>query len=144
MANGDVLFDMTGPDDPEEWIGTRVELYADRCHVRRQAVGGVRLRDPNKPTKLQRKSERRAVLNFPPNEHFVSKQTRVRRAPGRFYPGLVHELLRICSAYGSRSQKRKKRNGSGYLGKKELIAEVRKIFPNATVLPNEDNKNQAS
>jgi len=34
-------------------------------------------------------------------------------------------------------RKRKKGNRLGYLGKKELIAEVRKIFPNATVLPNE-------
>jgi len=30
----------------------------------------------------------------------------------------------------------KKKKGLGYLPKKELIAEVRKIFPNATVLPN--------
>jgi len=35
-----------------------------------------------------------------------------------------------------REQKRKKGKGLGYLPKKELIAEVRKIFPNATVLPN--------
>jgi hypothetical protein len=36
-----------------------------------------------------------------------------------------------------RERKRKKGKRLGYLGKKELIAEVRKIFPNATVLPNE-------
>jgi len=35
-----------------------------------------------------------------------------------------------------REQKRKKEKRLGYLPKKELIAEVRKIFPNATVLPN--------
>jgi hypothetical protein len=33
-------------------------------------------------------------------------------------------------------KKRKKEKRLGYLQKKELIAEVRKIFPNATVLPN--------
>lgn len=36
-----------------------------------------------------------------------------------------------------REQKRKKEKRLGYLGKKELIEEVRKIFPNAAVLPNE-------
>jgi len=36
-----------------------------------------------------------------------------------------------------REPKRKKEKRLGYLGKKELIAEVRKIFPNAKVLPNE-------
>jgi len=36
-----------------------------------------------------------------------------------------------------REPKRKKEERLGYLGKKELIAEVRKIFPNATVLSNE-------
>jgi hypothetical protein len=35
-------------------------------------------------------------------------------------------------------QKRKKAKRLGYLSKKELIAEVRKIFPNATVLPNRE------
>jgi hypothetical protein len=35
-----------------------------------------------------------------------------------------------------REQKRKKEKRLGYLAKKELMAEVRKIFPNATVLPN--------
>jgi hypothetical protein len=35
-----------------------------------------------------------------------------------------------------REKKKKKEKRLGYLGKKELIAEVRKIFPNATVLPN--------
>jgi hypothetical protein len=37
-------------------------------------------------------------------------------------------------------QKRKKEKRFGYLGRKELIAEVREIFPNATVLPNEHNE----
>jgi hypothetical protein len=35
-------------------------------------------------------------------------------------------------------EKRKKEKRLGYLPKKELIAEVRKIFPNATVLPNSE------
>jgi hypothetical protein len=38
--------------------------------------------------------------------------------------------------------KRKKEKRLGYLGKKELLAEVRKIFLNATVLPNEDDNNE--
>ena len=37
-------------------------------------------------------------------------------------------------------RKKKKEKRLGYMGKKELIEEVRKIFPNATVLPNEHNK----
>jgi hypothetical protein len=54
MSNCDVLFEMTGSDDPEEWIGTRVELYADPdVTYAGKRVGGVRLRDPNKPTKLR-------------------------------------------------------------------------------------------
>jgi hypothetical protein len=40
--------------------------------------------------------------------------------------------------------KQKQEKRLGYLGKKELIEEVRKIFPNAKVLPNEDNNTQAS
>jgi len=37
-----------------------------------------------------------------------------------------------------REKKRKKEKRLGYLPKKELIAEVRKIFPSATVLPNDE------
>ena len=62
MANGDVLFDMTGFDDPAEWIGVTVELYADPdVSYAGKKVGGVRIRDPKKPTKLlRRKSEQPA------------------------------------------------------------------------------------
>ena len=35
-------------------------------------------------------------------------------------------------------EQRKKEKRLGYLPKKELIAEVRKIFPNATVLPSSE------
>jgi hypothetical protein len=45
--------------------------------------------------------------------------------------GMVDLLGRMI-----REQKRKKEKRLGYLPKKELIAEVRKVFPNATVLPN--------
>jgi hypothetical protein len=34
-------------------------------------------------------------------------------------------------------EKKKKEKRLGYLPKKELLEEVRKIFPNAAVLPNE-------
>ena len=37
-------------------------------------------------------------------------------------------------------KKQKKEKRLGYLSKKELLAEVRKIFPNARVLPNEQPK----
>jgi hypothetical protein len=37
-----------------------------------------------------------------------------------------------------REKKRKREKRLGYLGKKELIAEVRKVFPNASVLPNRE------
>ena len=47
MANGDTLFDMTGNDDPEEWIGQRVELYVDdNVKYAGKRVGGVRVRKP--------------------------------------------------------------------------------------------------
>ena len=49
MANGDALYDMTGHDDPEEWIGERVELYVDdNVNYAGKRVGGVRLRKPTK------------------------------------------------------------------------------------------------
>jgi len=35
-----------------------------------------------------------------------------------------------------RERKKKREKRLGYLRKKELLEEVRKIFPNATVLPN--------
>jgi hypothetical protein len=37
---------------------------------------------------------------------------------------------------GARIPEQKKQKGLGYLGKKELIAEVRQIFPNAKIFPN--------
>jgi hypothetical protein len=47
MANGDVLFDMTGTDQPEEWIGVQVELYVDpTVSYAGNPIGGVRLRPP--------------------------------------------------------------------------------------------------
>jgi hypothetical protein len=49
MAHGDALYDMTGHDDPEEWIGQRVELYVDdNVNYAGKRVGGVRLRKPTK------------------------------------------------------------------------------------------------
>jgi hypothetical protein len=39
-----------------------------------------------------------------------------------------------------REKKKKREKRLGYLGMKELIAEVRKIFPGASVLPNIENK----
>jgi hypothetical protein len=49
MANGDALYDMTAHDDPEEWIGQRVELYVDdNVNYAGKRVGGVRLRKPTK------------------------------------------------------------------------------------------------
>jgi len=47
MANGDALYDMTGHEDPEEWIGQRVELYVDdNVAYAAKRVGGVQLRKP--------------------------------------------------------------------------------------------------
>jgi len=47
IANGDVLFGLTGHEDPEEWIGTQVELYVDEdVAYAGKRVGGVRLRKP--------------------------------------------------------------------------------------------------
>jgi hypothetical protein len=47
ISNGDVLYDMTGQEDPEEWIGQRVELYVDdNVAYAGKRVGGVRLRKP--------------------------------------------------------------------------------------------------
>jgi hypothetical protein len=47
MSNGNTLFDMTGQEDPEEWLGTQVELYVDdSVNYAGKRVGGVRLRKP--------------------------------------------------------------------------------------------------
>lgn len=47
MTNGDALYDMTGHEDPQEWIGQRVELYVDdKVAYAGKRVGGVRLRKP--------------------------------------------------------------------------------------------------
>jgi hypothetical protein len=47
MSNGDTLCNITGADDPEEWIGERVELYVDdNVTYAGKKVGGVRLRKP--------------------------------------------------------------------------------------------------
>ena len=47
MTNGDALYDMTGQDDPEEWIGQQVELFVDeQVAYAGKRIGGVRLRKP--------------------------------------------------------------------------------------------------
>jgi hypothetical protein len=44
-TNGDELFEMTGHEDPEQWVGQCVEAYNDK-HVAYggKRVGGIRLR----------------------------------------------------------------------------------------------------
>jgi hypothetical protein len=58
MAHGDALFDMTGSDDPEDWVGETVELYHDpSVAYAGKRVGGIRLRPVRKlaaKTKPQR------------------------------------------------------------------------------------------
>ena len=50
MSQGDALLDMTGQEDPEEWIGQRVELFVDdNVAYAGKRVGGVRLRKPGEP-----------------------------------------------------------------------------------------------
>jgi hypothetical protein len=45
QANGDILFEETGRDDPEQWVGQRVEAYNDPHVVYAgKKVGGIRLR----------------------------------------------------------------------------------------------------
>jgi hypothetical protein len=54
MSNGDTLYDMTGSEDPEEWIGWQVELYADdSVSYAGKRVGGIRLRKPAKKEQVQ-------------------------------------------------------------------------------------------
>jgi hypothetical protein len=54
MSNGNTLFDMTGQEDPEEWIGTQVELYADdSVSYAGKRVGGIRLRKPARKEQVQ-------------------------------------------------------------------------------------------
>ena len=47
LANGEVLSGLTGTEDPEKWVGQRVEAYNDP-HVMYagKRVGGLRLREP--------------------------------------------------------------------------------------------------
>jgi hypothetical protein len=45
QANGDTLFEITGTDDPEQWFGTRVEVYNDHnVMYAGKKLGGIRLR----------------------------------------------------------------------------------------------------
>jgi len=51
QANGDALFDMTGQDDPEKWVGQTVEVYNDPHVVYAgKRIGGIRLRGPSPAT----------------------------------------------------------------------------------------------
>jgi hypothetical protein len=46
-THGDTLLEITGYEDPEKWIGTRVELYCDPSVMYAgKKVGGIRLRQP--------------------------------------------------------------------------------------------------
>jgi hypothetical protein len=47
IANGNALFEMTGQEDPEKWIGQSVEVYTDP-HVTYagKRIRGIRLRKP--------------------------------------------------------------------------------------------------
>jgi hypothetical protein len=45
MENGDRLFEITGTDNPEKWIGTSVELYHEpNVTYGGKRIGGLRLR----------------------------------------------------------------------------------------------------
>ena len=45
QANGDALFEMTGHEDPEKWVGQGVEVYHDpNVTYAGKRVGGIRLR----------------------------------------------------------------------------------------------------
>jgi hypothetical protein len=47
QANGDALFELTGYEDPEQWIDVRVEVYCDpNVKYAGKKVGGIRLRPP--------------------------------------------------------------------------------------------------
>jgi hypothetical protein len=47
MANGNLLLEMTGTENPAQWPGTIVELYVDDAVIYAgKRVGGVRLRKP--------------------------------------------------------------------------------------------------
>jgi hypothetical protein len=47
QANGDALFELTGYEDPEQWIDVRVEVYCDpNVKYAGKKVGGIRLRLP--------------------------------------------------------------------------------------------------
>jgi hypothetical protein len=47
-TNGDTIFEITGTDDPEKWIGTRLEFYVDPdVTFAGQKRGGIRVRRPS-------------------------------------------------------------------------------------------------
>jgi hypothetical protein len=47
QANGNALFDMTGQEDPEQWVGRNAEVYHDpNVTYAGKRVGGIRLRKP--------------------------------------------------------------------------------------------------
>jgi len=47
-TNGDVIFQMTGSDDAEKWVGTRIEVYVDPDVIfSGQKRGGIRVRKPS-------------------------------------------------------------------------------------------------
>ena len=46
-TNGDTLCAMTGSEDPERWVGTRVEIYVDEAvKYAGKTTGGIRVRKP--------------------------------------------------------------------------------------------------
>jgi hypothetical protein len=50
LAQGDAMLEMTGSEDPSEWIGERVELFVDdSVAYAGKKVGGIRLRKPEGP-----------------------------------------------------------------------------------------------
>jgi len=47
MSHGDVLCEMSGSEDPSEWIGLRIELYVDEnVSFQGKRIGGIRIRPP--------------------------------------------------------------------------------------------------
>ena len=145
MSNCDVLFALTNADDPESWIGTEVEIFADPdVTYAGKRVGGVGSASQINPlnfsvnpktsrTKISHTHER---VCFKSNNGFDVRQA-----------GFTPTWFTNSYGFVRRTDpqpKQKKEKRLGYLGKKELIAEVRKYFPNCRVLPNEDNNKQAS
>jgi hypothetical protein len=84
LTNGAAIAAIVGSDETDDWIGTSVELYRDRCQFRSRVVPCIRVRKPTAKTAPQTAQEPVVAAAQPVSLPVAAP---VRQVPQRLSPG---------------------------------------------------------